>query len=89
MYEREREIERGRRNSRAVDSSHFCCCFHSFLFFFTLRTVYVFWIRYKINVISSNAYRSVVRMTQVFDLEKWSISKTLLQVFKLENDLMQ
>ena len=28
-------------------------------------------------------------MTQVFDLEKGSISKTLLQVFKRENDLMQ
>ena len=28
------------------------------------------------------AYRSVVRMMQVFDLEKCSISKTLLQVFK-------
>ena len=60
-----------------------------FLFFFTLRTVYVFWNRYKIDVISSNAYRSVVKMTQVFDLEKCSISKTLLQVFKRENDLMQ
>ena len=31
---------------------------------------------------------SVVRMTHVFDLEKGSISKTLLQVFKRENDLM-
>ena len=58
-------------------------------FFFTLRTVYIFWIRYEIDVVSSNAYRSVVRMTQVFDLEKYSISKTLLQVFKRENDLMQ
>ena len=60
-----------------------------FFFVFTLRTVYVFWIRYKIDVISSNAYRSVFRMTQVFDLEKCSISKTLLQVFKRLNDLMQ
>ena len=58
-------------------------------FFFTLRTVYVFWIRYKIDVISSNTYKSVIRMTQVFDLENGSISKTLLQVFKRENDLMQ
>ena len=57
-----------------------------FLLFFTLRTVYVFWIRYK-NDGSSNAHRSVVRMTQVFDLEKCFISKMLLQVFKLENDL--
>ena len=60
-----------------------------FSFFFTLRTVYVFWIHYKIDVISSNAYRSVVRMTQVFDLEKGSISKTFLQVFKREKVLMQ
>ena len=45
--------------------------------------------RDKIYVINSNAYRSVVRMTQVFYLEKGSISKTLLQVFKGENDLMQ
>ena len=91
MYEREREREREREkdNSRAVDSKHFCCCFYTFLFFFTLRTVYVFWIRYKFDVICCNAYRSVARMTQVFDLEKGSISKTLLQVFKRENDLMQ
>ena len=27
-------------------------------------------------------------MTQVFDLEKCSISKTVLQVFKRENDLI-
>ena len=60
-----------------------------FFFFFTLRTVYVFCIRCKIDVISSNAYRSVVGMTQVFDLEKCSFLKTLLQVFKRENDLMQ
>ena len=46
-------------------------------------------VRYKIDVISSKAYRSVVRMTQVFDLVKCSISKTLMQVFKRENDLMQ
>ena len=59
-----------------------------FFVFFTLRTVYVFCVRYKIDIISSNAYRSDVRMTQVFDLEKCSISKTLLQVFKRENDLI-
>ena len=68
--------------------SIFVVAFILFFFFFTLRTVYVFQIRYKIDVISS-AYRSVVRMTQVFDLEKGSISKTLLQVFKRQNDLMQ
>ena len=74
------ERREGGGNSRAVDLYHFCCCFYSFLFFFfTLRTVYVFWIPYKIDVISSNAYRSVVRMTLVFDLEIFSISKTLLQ----------
>ena len=54
-----------------------------FLFFFTLHTVYIFWIRYKFDVISSNMYRSVVRITQVFDLEKCSILKTLLQVHTL------
>ena len=59
-----------------------------FFFFYTLRTVYVFCILYKIDIISSNAYRTVVRMTQVFDLEKCSISKKLLQVFKRENDLI-
>ena len=64
--------------------SIFVVAFYSFLLFFTLRTVYVFCIRYKIDIISSNAYRSVVSMTQVFDLEKCSISKTLLQ----ENDLI-
>ena len=69
--------------------SIFVDAFILFFFFFTLRTEYVFWIRYKIDVISSNAYISVVRMTQVCDLEKCSISKTLLQVFKRENDLMQ
>ena len=69
--------------------SIFVVAFILSFFFFTLRTVYVFWIRYKIDAISSNAYRSVVRMTQVFDLEKCSFSKTSLQVFKRENDLMQ
>ena len=48
--------------------SYFVVAFSFLFFFFTLRTV--FWIRYKFDVISSNAYRSVVRMTQVFDLEK-------------------
>ena len=69
--------------------SIFVVAFILFFFFFTLRTVYVFWIRYKIDVISSNAYSSVVRMTQVFDMAKCSFSKTLLQVFKRENHLMQ
>ena len=69
--------------------SIFVLAFILSFFFFTLRTVYVFLIRYKIGVISSKAYKSVVRMTQVFDLEKCSISKTLLHVFKRENDLMQ
>ena len=39
--------------------------------------------------ITKLTYRSVVRLTQVFDREKCSLSKTLLQVFKRENDLMQ
>ena len=53
--------------------SIFAVVFIIFFFFFTVRTVYVFWIRYKIEVISMNAYGSVVRMTQDFDLEKCSI----------------
>ena len=69
--------------------SIFVAAFILFFSFFTLRTVYVFWIRYKFDAISSNACRSVVRMTQAFDLEKCSISKTLLQVFKRENNHMQ
>ena len=35
--------------------SIFVVAFILFFFFFTLRTVYVFWIRYKIDIISSNA----------------------------------
>ena len=93
MRERERERERGReREGRAVHMllihSIFVVAFIIFLFFFTLRQVYVFCIRYKIDIISSNTYRSVVRMTQVFNLEKCSISKTLLQVFKREKGLI-
>ena len=38
-------------------------------FSFSLLYVCVLWIRYKIDVISSNGHRSVVRMTIVFDLE--------------------
>ena len=68
--------------------SMFVVAFIIFFFFFTLRTVYVICIRYKIDVISSYPYRSVVRMTRVFDLKKCSFSKTLLQVFKRENDLI-
>ena len=77
MYER----EGGREGAIHVLLIHsiFVVSFIPFFFFFTLRTVYVFWIRYKIDVISSNAYRSVVRMTQFFDLKICSISKTLLQ----------
>ena len=68
--------------------SIFVVAFILFFFFFTLRAVCVFCIRYKIDIISSNAYSSFARMTQVVDLEKCSISKTLLQVFKRENDLI-
>ena len=58
---------------------------------FSLLNLYIFWIRYKIDVISSYGHRSVVRMMQMFDLEKCFItfcmpllnfSKMLLQVFK-------
>ena len=88
MYERERE-----RGGSAIHvlliHSIFVAAFILFVFFFfTLRTVYVFCIRYKIDIINREAYKSVVRMTQVFDLEICSISKTLLQVFKQENDLI-
>ena len=68
--------------------SIFVVAFILFFFFFTLCTVYVFCILYKIDIISKIAYRRVVRMTQVFDLGKCSISKMLLQVFKRENDLI-
>ena len=67
-----------------IHSIHFCCCFYSF-HSYSMRILDSL----QIGVISTNAYRSVARMTQVFDLEKCSISKTLLQVFKRENDLMQ
>ena len=72
-------------NTRAIDAQLFVIAFVSLLY------VYVFWIRYKIDGISSYAHRSVVRITQVFDLEKCLItfclpllnfSRTLLQVIK-------
>ena len=75
MRERERG-EGGKGNSRAVDSYLFCCCFFSLLYVKYTYSAFVT----KNDIISSNAYRSVVRMTQAFDLEKCSISKTLLQV---------
>ena len=49
------------------------------LFFFTLLYVQY---TYSGFVTKLTSYRSVVRMTQVFDLEKCFISKTLSQVFK-------
>ena len=87
MREREREREReGRAIQVLLIHSIFVVAFISF-FFFTLRTVYVFCIRYKF-IISCNAYKSIVRKPQVFDLEKCSISKTFVQAFKRENDLI-
>ena len=68
--------------------SIFVAAFILFLFFFTLRTVYVFWIRYKIDVISSNAYKSVVWMTQVFDLEKMFVFENVVASFQASNDLI-
>ena len=71
MYEREREREREREAINVLlIHSIFVVAFIIFFFFLNLRTDYVFCILYKIDVISSNAYRSVVRMTQVFELEK-------------------
>ena len=68
---------------------------HSIFVAFVFLGVFLLYVQYtysafvtKIDTISSNAYRSVVRMTQVFDLEKCYILKTLLQVFKRENDLI-
>ena len=86
MSEREREREGGRAIHVLMIHSIFVVAFIFFLYF--LYVVYVFCIRYKIDIISSNAYRSFVRMTQVFYLKKCSISKMLLQVFKRENDLI-
>ena len=58
----------------------------AFILFFLLYVQYTYsGVVDKFDVISSNAYRSVVRMTK----EKCSISITLLHVFKRENDLMQ
>ena len=68
VRERERERERGREREGGEGGregafhvllihSIFVVAFNIFLFFFfTLHTVFVFWIRYKIDVISSNAY---------------------------------
>ena len=69
MTERERERERGREGKRERERGkeraihvwliHSIFVVAFILFFFTLRTVYVFWIGYKIDGISSNPYRSV------------------------------
>ena len=65
MYEREREREREREGGKEggrgaihvlLIHSIFVVAFIIFFFSFTLHTVFVFWIRYKIDVISSNAY---------------------------------
>ena len=87
MYERERGREERAIHVLLIHSIFVVAFILFFFFYFTLPTVYVFCIRYKIDIISSNAYRSVVRMAQVFDLEKCSILKTL-QVFKQEIDLI-
>ena len=91
MYEREREREREREGMAIhvlLIHSIFVAAF--ILFFFSLLNVQYTYSAFviKIDIISSNTYRSVVRMTQVFDLEKCSISETLMQVFKRENDLI-
>ena len=85
--ERERERERGRAIHVLLIHSIFVVAF--IVFFFSLLYVQYTYSGFVTNLTSSAAHRSVVRMTQVFDLEKCSISKTLLQVFKRENDLMQ
>ena len=83
MRERERAI-----NVLMIHSIFVMLLFFSFFFLYFTYSISIL-DSLQIDVISSNGYRSVVRMTQVFDLEKGSISKTLLQVFKRENDLMQ
>ena len=55
MREREREGREGAIHMLLIHSI-FVVAFIIFFFFFTLHTVFVFWIRYKIDVISSNAY---------------------------------
>ena len=59
MYERERERKRERERERERGAIHVLLihsiCVVDFILFFTLRTVYVFCIRYKIDIISSNA----------------------------------
>ena len=90
MRERERERERERAiNVLMIHSIFVMLLFFSFFSLLYVQYKYSILDSLQIDVISSNGYRSVVRMTQVIDLEKGSISKTLLQVFKGENDLMQ
>ena len=92
MCVRERERERG-GGRRAIHvlliHSIFVIAFILFFFYSLLYVQYTYsaFVK-KSDIISSNAYSSVVRMTQVFDLEKCSISKALLEVFKRENDLI-
>ena len=85
MRERERERKRERERVLLIHIFLFLLLFFSY-FFFALRTVYVFWIRYKIDVVSSNAYRSVVRMmTQVFGLEKRFYFENVVASFQARN----
>ena len=55
------------------------------LFFFLLYVQYTY--SGFVTKLTSSALR--IEVSSVFDLEKGSISKTLLQVFKRQNDLMQ
>ena len=72
--------EREREREREVGG----CCFYSFLFFLYLTySIHILDVT-NFDVIRSNVYRSVVRMTQVFDLEKVSFSKTLNCKFSSE-----
>ena len=49
-----------------------CCLCTAFLLLliFSLLYVYAFWVRFRIDVISSNAYISVIRITKVIALEQ-------------------
>ena len=89
--ERQRERQRGREGREIhVLLVHSILLSLLFFYFFSLLYVQYTYSAFvtKNDIISSNAHRSVVRMTQVFDLEKCSILKTLLRDFKRENDLI-
>ena len=91
MRERERKRER-ERERRAIHMlliySIFSLLLLFFCFLYFTYSIRILHSLQKNDIISSNAYRSVVRMTQVFDLGKCSISRPFLQDFNRVNDLV-